>query len=38
MLIEDTMDKLNPLLEENNIKLDLKLIDDEIYIICLIKI
>lgn len=32
MLIEETMDKLSPLLEENDIKLDLKLIDDEIYI------
>ena len=32
MLIEETIEKLNPLLEENNIKLDLNLIDDEIYI------
>ena len=32
MLIEETTDKLSPLLEENNIKLDLKLLDDEIYI------
>lgn len=32
MLVEETTDKLKPLLEENNIKLDLNLIDDEIYI------
>lgn len=32
MLIEDTVEKLNPLLNENNIKLDLDMIDDEIYI------
>jgi two-component system sporulation sensor kinase C len=32
MLIEETMEKLSPLLEENHIKLNLKLIDDEIYI------
>ena len=32
MLVEDTIDKLKPLLDENNIKLDLNLIDDEIFI------
>ena len=32
MLVEETMDKLNPLLKDNNINLDLNLIDDEIYI------
>ena len=32
MLVEETIDKLNPLLDENNIKLDLNLVDDEIYI------
>ena len=32
MLVEDTIDKLKPLIEENNIKLDLNLIDDEIFI------
>ena len=32
MLVEETIDKLKPLLDENNIKLDLNLIDDEIYI------
>ena len=32
MLVEDTIDKLKPLLEKNNIKLDLNLIDDEIFI------
>ena len=33
MLVEETLDKLKPLLEDNNIKLDLNLIDDELYII-----
>ena len=32
MLVEDTIDKIKPLLDENNIKLDLNLIDDEIFI------
>lgn len=32
MLVEETIDKLKPLLDENNIKLDLNLVDDEIYI------
>lgn len=32
MLIEDTVEKLNPLLNENHIKLNLDMIDDEIYI------
>lgn len=32
MLVEETLDKLKPLLEESNIKLDLNLIDDEIFI------
>jgi len=32
MLVEDSVDKLKPLLEENNIKLNLNIIDDEIYI------
>lgn len=32
MLIQDNLDKLKPLLEENNIKYNMNLIDDEIYI------
>ncbi len=32
ILIEDTLDKLNPLLSERKINLNLKIIDDEIYI------
>ncbi|MDO4963766.1 MAG: HAMP domain-containing sensor histidine kinase, partial [bacterium] len=32
MLIEDTIEKLHPLLKNNNIKLNLNLIDDEIFI------
>ena len=32
MLIEDTIDKMNPILKENNIDLNLNLFDDEIYI------
>ncbi len=32
MLIEDTVEKLNPLLNENHIKLNLNMLDDEIYI------
>ena len=32
MLIEDTIDKLNPILDNNKIKLDLNIIDDEIFI------
>lgn len=32
MLIEDTIDKLDPLLKENNIKLNSNLLDDEIFI------
>ena len=32
MLVEDTCDKLKPLLEENGINLNLDLIDDDIYI------
>lgn len=32
MLVEDTVDKLKPLIEENNIKINLDLIDDEIFI------
>ena len=31
MLVEETLDKLNPLLEENNIKLDLNIEDNEKY-------
>lgn len=32
MLVEDTVDKLKPLLKENNILLDLDILDDEIFI------
>jgi len=32
MLVEDTLDKLNPILEEKNIKLETNIIDDEIFI------
>lgn len=32
MLIEDTIEKLNPLLKDNNIDLNLDIIDDEIFI------
>jgi len=32
MLVEETIEKLKPLLDENNIKLDFDLIDDEIFI------
>lgn len=32
MLVEDTINKLNPLLNENNIDLNLNIIDDEIFI------
>ena len=32
MLIEDTIDKLNPLLSENNIDLDLNILDEEIFV------
>lgn len=32
MLVEDTLDKLNPMLEEKNIKLETNIIDDEIFI------
>ena len=32
MLIEDTLDKLKPLLNDNNIELNLNIIDDEIFI------
>ncbi len=32
MLIEDTINKLNPLLKDNNIELNLNIIDDEIFI------
>ena len=32
MLIEDTINKLNPILIENNINLNLDIIDDEIFI------
>ena len=32
MLIEDTVDKLNPLLKNNNINLKMNIIDDEIFI------
>ena len=32
MLVEDTIHKLNPLLSENNIKLNLNVVDDEIFI------
>ena len=32
MLIEDTINKLNPLLKDNNINLNIDIIDDEIYI------
>ena len=32
MLVEDVVDKLNPVLEENKIQINTKLIDDEIYI------
>ena len=32
MLVEDTLDKLKPLINENNIELNLNIIDDEIFI------
>ena len=32
MLVEDTIDKLNPLLNDNNINLDLDIVDDEIFV------
>ena len=32
MLVEDTVDKLNPLIENHNIKLNLDILDDEIFI------
>lgn len=32
MLVEDTLDKLKPLLNENNINVNLNFVDDEIYI------